>query len=180
MWKMHRMYVWVLSLTGIMANTPCCMGSQRTRSVDTSTVTTLDVSRFMGQWYEIARYDHRFERGMTRVMAEYTLLSDGDIRVQNSGWKDGKFKQITGKARLPDPIRYPGRLEVSFFLWFYSDYYVLEVAPDYRYAVVGSSSDKYLWILCRTPQMPKHTLEHILSNLRTRGYDLSRLVYGQY
>ena len=180
MWKMHRMYVWVLSLTGIMANTPCCMGSLRTRSVDTSTVTTLDVSRFMGQWYEIARYDHRFERGMTRVMAEYTLLSDGDIRVQNSGWKDGKFKQITGKARLPDPIRYPGRLEVSFFLWFYSDYYVLEVAPDYRYAVVGSSSDKYLWILCRTPQMPKHTLEHILSNLRTRGYDLSRLVYGQY
>ena len=125
MWKMHRMYVWVLSLTGIMANTPCCMGSQRARSVDTSTVTTLDVSRFMGQWYEIARYDHRFERGMTRVMAEYTLLSDGDIRVQNSGWKDGKFKQITGKARLPDPIRYPGRLEVSFFLWFFALFFFL-------------------------------------------------------
>lgn len=177
---MHRIYVWVLSLTGMMANAPCCMGSQRTRSVDSSTVTTLDVPRFMGKWYEIARYDHRFERGMTRVMAEYTLLPDGGIRVLNSGWKDGKFKQITGKARLPDPARYPGRLEVSFFLWFYSDYYVLEVAPDYRYAVVGSSSDKYLWILCRTPQMPKHTLEHILSNLRTRGYDLSRLVYEEY
>ena len=178
MLRMNKFHVWVLSLAGLLAGTTC-KGADGAK-IDTSTVRQLDVESFMGQWYEIARYEHRFERGMTHVTAEYTLLPDGKIQVVNRGLKDGKPKEIVGKARRPNPVEYPGRLEVSFFLWFYSDYYVLEVAPDYSYAVVGSSSDKYLWILCRTPQMPKYTLEHILSNLRTRGYDLSRLVYGEY
>lgn len=175
MLKLNRLCVWVLSLAGLLT-APSCQGGERTK-LDTSTVKQLDIPRFMGKWYEIARYEHRFERGMTYVTAEYTLMSDGKIRVVNRGLKDGKPKEITGKARQPDPVTLPGRLEVSFFLWFYSDYYVLELGTDYQYAVIGSSSDKYLWILSRTPQMAQPVLENILSGLRKRGYDLSRLVY---
>ena len=175
MMRLNRFCVWVLSLAGLLTGSTCCASG--VARIDTSTVRQLDVARFMGRWYEIARYEHRFERGMTHVTAEYSLLPDGKIRVVNRGLKDGKPKEITGKARRPDPQEYPGRLEVSFFLWFYSDYYVLEVGSDYQYAVIGSSSDKYLWILCRKPDMPQWQLEQILSSLRKRGYDLSRLVY---
>ena len=175
MLKMNRLYVWMLSLAGLFSGTSC-MSSGRTR-LDTSTVKQLDVARFMGKWYEIARYEHRFEKGMSHVTAQYTLLPDGAIRVVNRGLKGDKPKDIVGKARQPDPVKYPGRLEVSFFLWFYSDYYILELGTDYQYAVIGSSSDKYLWILCRKPEMPQQQLEGILTNLRKRGYDLSRLVY---
>ena len=145
--------------------------------VNTSTVKQLDISRFMGKWYEIARYEHTFEKGMTYVTAEYSLLPDGKIRVINRGMKNGKPKEIIGKARQPDPIEYPGRLEVSFFLWFYADYYILELDKDYQHAIIGSNTDKYLWILSRSPEIPKDTLDKLLTNIRQRGYDLSKLVF---
>lgn len=144
--------------------------------LDTRTVASLDIPCFMGKWYEIARYEHRFERDMTHVTAEYTLLPEGKIRVLNKGIKDGKIKEIVGKAKQPDPEHYPGRLKVSFFLWFYADYYVLEIDDDYQYAIIGSSSDKYLWILSRTPQLPSMIMDKLLRNIEARGYDLSRLV----
>lgn len=175
MLRINRLCIWVLSLAGLLSG-ESCIANERMK-LDTSTVKQLDVARFMGKWYEIARYEHRFEKGMSYVTAEYTLLPDGKIRVVNSGLKDGKPKRVVGKARQPNPVEYPGRLEVSFFLWFYSDYYILELGADYQYAVIGSSSDKYLWILCRKPEMPKRELDGILANLRKRGYDLSRLVY---
>lgn len=153
-----------------------CWGNEY-GEIDTSTVKQLNLKHFMGKWYEIARYEHRFEKGMTHVTAEYSIRPDGKIKVVNRGIKDGKPKEITGKAKQPDPVKYPGRLEVSFFLWFYSDYYVFEVDKNYRYAVIGSSSDKYLWILSRTPQLPKETLQGILSKLEKRGYDLSKLLF---
>lgn len=112
-------------------------------TVDNTTVRQLDLKRFMGRWYEIARYDHKFERGMTNVTATYTLLDNGRIEVVNEGLKDGKRKTANGKGKLPDTSE-PGKLKVAFFLWFYADYYVLDIAPDYSYALVGSSSDKYL------------------------------------
>ena len=110
MLRMNKFHVWVLSLAGLLAGTTC-KGADGAK-IDTSTVRQLDVERFMGQWYEIARYEHRFERGMTHVTAEYTLLPDGTIRVVNRGLKDGKPKEIVGKARRPNPVEYPGRLEV--------------------------------------------------------------------
>ena len=145
--------------------------------INTSTVKKLDIPRFMGKWYEIARYEHTFEKGMTHVTAEYSLKPDGKIQVINKGIKNGKAKEIVGKAKQPNPIEYPGRLKVSFFLWFYSDYYVLELDNDYQYAIIGSSSDKYLWILSRTPELPKETLDKLLANIKQRGYDLSRLIF---
>ena len=162
-------------IAALMAHSSCY--SDGHMDIDTSTVKKLDIPRFMGKWYEIARYEHTFEKGMTHVTAEYSLEPDGKIRVVNKGIKNGKAKEIVGKAKQPDPVEYPGRLKVSFFLWFYSDYYVLEMDNDYQYAIIGSSSDKYLWILSRTPELPKVTLDKLLANIKQRGYDLTKLIF---
>ena len=161
---------------------PCFTGCAKPveKSFNSETVKTLDLNRYMGKWYEIARFDHRFERGLVGVTAEYSLLPNGKIRVLNSGYKEdfsGKFQSAEGKAKLPDPAE-PGKLKVSFFLWFYADYFVMELDErDYSYAVIGSNSDKYLWILSRTPQLQEETLAKLLTNLRERGYDTSKLIW---
>lgn len=145
--------------------------------MNTTTVSNLDVNRFMGSWYEIARYEHSFEKGMTHVKANYSLLPDGTIRVLNSGMKNGKKKEIEGKARKKKGSNSNSKLEVSFFLWFYSDYFVFELDDNYQYAVIGSSSDKYLWILSRTPQLPQSTINNLLVKIKKRGYDTSKLYF---
>ena len=150
--------------------------SSREADMEAATVKHFDLSRFMGRWYEIARYDHRFERGMTHVTADYILLPDGTVRVVNQGIKKGKKKEITGKARQPDPDTFPGHLEVSFFLWYYYDYNVLYVDSAYQHAIVGSSSDKYLWILSRTPSVSDKELDKLLEIAKQRGYGLTRLI----
>lgn len=146
------------------------------RTPDNSTTPTLDIQRFMGRWYEIARYEHRFEKGMTHVSATYTLSGNGKIEVLNEGLKEGKHKQIKGRAKQPNP-QDPGKLKVSFFLWFYSDYYVLYINPEYRYLLVGSSSDKYLWIMSREKSLAKETLDQLIDKLRVRGYDTDKLLF---
>lgn len=149
------------------------------QSAGSSSLTSFDLDRYLGKWYEIARYDHAFERGLVGSMAEYTLRDDGMINVLNSGHLytlDGKFKESTGKAK-PNKNGKPGQLRVSFFGPFYSDYYILDLAPDYSYSVVGSSSPKYLWILSRTPQLKPQAKEEILTNLQQRGYDTSKFIW---
>lgn len=148
----------------------------KSEKTDNHTVSKLDVSRFMGKWYEIARYDQYFEKGMTHVTATYTLKLNGKIKVVNAGYKNGKPKQITGKAYQPDPTD-PGKLKVSFFLWFYSDYYIMELDPDYQYVVIGSSSNKYLWIMSRERTMPKDICTRLIQNIKERGYDIEKLVF---
>lgn len=149
------------------------------QTIDNSTITEFDLDRYLGKWYEIARYDHAFERGLVGSTAEYTLRNDGMIKVLNSGHLytlDGKFKESTGKAK-PNKNGKPGQLRVSFFGPFYSDYYILDLAPDYSYSVVGSSSPKYLWILSRTPQLKPEVQKKIVKNLQQRGYDTSKLIW---
>lgn len=161
---------------------PCIIACAQTpeKTINNETVKKLDLQRYMGKWYEIARFDHRFERGLVGNMAEYTFLPDGNIQVLNSGYKgdfSGKYKTAKGKAKLPDPAE-PGKLKVSFFLWFYGDYYVMELdEKDYNYVLIGSSSDKYLWILSRTPVLLKETLDMLLEKARNRGYDTSKLIW---
>lgn len=162
-------------VAALMAHSSC--RADKDIHINTSTVKQLNIPRFMGKWYEIARYEHSFEKGMTHVTAEYSLMEDGKIKVINRGIKNGKPKEIIGKAKQPDPKEYPGRLKVSFFLWFYADYYILELDKDYQYALIGSSTDKYLWILSRTPELPKPILDKLLENIKRRGYDLSKLVF---
>lgn len=154
-----------------------CQTNKNNKTMNTTTVSNLDVNRFMGSWYEIARYEHSFEKGMTHVKANYSLLPDGTIRVLNSGMKSGKKKEIEGKARKKKDSNSNSKLEVSFFLWFYSDYFVFELDDNYQYAVIGSSSDKYLWILSRTPQLPQSTINDLLIKIKKRGYDTSKLYF---
>lgn len=154
-----------------------CQTNKNNKTMNTTTVSNLDVNRFMGSWYEIARYEHSFEKGMTHVKANYSLLPDGTIRVLNSGMKNGKKKEIEGKARKKKDSNSNSKLEVSFFLWFYSDYFVFELDENYQYAVIGSSSDKYLWILSRTPQLPQSTINDLLIKIKKRGYDTSKLYF---
>lgn len=142
--------------------------------VNNETVETLDATRYMGQWYEIARMEHWFERDMQRCTATYTLEPDGKITVTNTGYREGKWKESTGKAKL---TKKPGLLRVSFFGPFYSDYRVLMVSPDYTYALVGGQSDDYLWILSRTPWMGEKERVSVLKEARRRGYDTGQLIW---
>lgn len=144
---------------------------------DHHTVAELDVRRYMGRWYEIARYENHFEKGMTEATATYTLLPDGKIRVENEGVKGGVHRKAIGRAKQPDPQNNPGKLKVAFFLWFYADYYIFELDEAYRYVVVGSSSDKYLWILSREKTLPDAVLENLLDKIRRRGYDVTKLLF---
>lgn len=140
-------------------------------------VSEFDLSRYLGTWYEIARFDHSFERGMENVTAEYLLRDDGMIDVINSGWKDGKYKVADGKAKQPDPKTDPGHLAVSFFLFFFSDYNVLMIDDNYQVALVGSKSPKYLWILSRTPALSDSVLDAVLEEAASRGYDINDLIW---
>lgn len=155
-----------------------CGSAQETdmKSIDNQTVSSLDLSKFVGQWYEIARYDHKFEKGMSNVSATYSIGENGKIAVLNEGMRDGKAKSIKGKAKQPDPND-PGKLKVSFFLWFYSDYYVLYADPEYKYLLVGSSTDKYLWIMSREKSVPEDVMAGLLADLQSRGYDTDRLLF---
>lgn len=143
-------------------------------TVDNSVVSELDLQRFLGTWYEIARFDHRFERGMEQTKANYVLHDDGDIDVLNTGIKDGELQTAEGKAKLTDV---PAVLRVSFFGPFYSDYRVMLVDSAYQYALIGSGSDEYLWILSRTPQLSDSIKTLILDEAQHRGYDTKQLIW---
>lgn len=136
-----------------------------------------DLMSYLGKWYEIARFDHSFERDMQNVVAEYSLRDDGKVQVINSGWKNGKFKYAEGKAIQPDEASDPAHLRVSFFLFFYSDYNVLMIDDDYQVALVGSKSPDYLWILSRTPELDPKVTAIILEEAVSRGYDISKFIW---
>lgn len=151
--------------------------NKKSRDMDFSTIKEFDLERYLGTWYEIARYDHRFERGLVGVTATYSKRDDGKIKVVNQGFKktlDGKHDVAVGKAKTTDV---PGKLKVSFFWFFYADYLIMELDDNYQWALIGSNSDKYLWILSRTPQLDEATKNHILENARERGYDTSKLIW---
>ena len=140
-------------------------------------VRCLDLERYCGKWYEVARLPNWFEAGMTNVSAEYRLAGAGKIKVVNRGWKDGKLEEVTGWARRMDDDN-TGALEVSFFRPFYSPYIVIKIAPDYSYSVVSGSGMDFLWILSRMPELPENVLAEILLFLRQRGYDTERLEFS--
>ncbi len=143
-------------------------------TVDNSVVPDFDLNRFLGSWYEIARFDHKFERGMEQTKAMYVLRDDGKVDVLNTGIKDGKPSEANGLAKLTET---PGLLRVSFWGPFYSDYRIMLLDNDYQYALVGSGSDDYLWILSRTPQISDETKTQILTEAQNRGYDTTKLIW---
>lgn len=154
----------------------CVIKARSNDRIDRTPVDSLDLARYMGTWYEIARYDHRFERGLTGIEARYELLPNGRVDVVNCGvdMYTGKVRRVHGKAHAGSV---PGQLRVSFFWFFYADYNVLEVGEDYDWALVGSRSSKYLWILSRTPVLPSRTFNHILRLAERRGYPTGPLLF---
>jgi len=141
------------------------------------TVDHVDVARYMGTWYEIAKIPFRFEEGLVGITANYTLLPNGKVRVLNKGYiKDfnGKEKTAKGTAVVVDK-RTNAKLKVTFFWPFAADYWIIELGKDYDYAVVGQESRDHLWILSRTPRMDDALYEELLQRLSTKGFDITRL-----
>ncbi len=151
--------------------------TKKSEEMNTATVRELDLQRYLGIWYEIARFDHSFERGLVGVTATYSMRGDGKIRVLNQGYKntlDGTLSIAEGKAKLTGE---PGKLKVSFFWIFYAGYFVMELDENYRWALIGSKSDNYLWILSRTPKLDESVKNLILEKAKNRGYDTSKLIW---
>jgi apolipoprotein D and lipocalin family protein len=139
------------------------------------------VDRFLGTWYEIARLDHRFERGLINIRAEYSLRDDGGITVINMGFDPRKnaWKKATGKAYfVGDPT--VGRLKVSFFGPFYGGYNILELDRDYSYALVCGPSRKYFWILARKPKMEEAVKSALVDKAGKLGFDTDRLIFVEH
>lgn len=144
---------------------------------DTRTVDDYDINRYMGTWYEIARFDTYFEYEMDNVTTSYALNDDGTISVHNQGYRNGKPRSIKGRAKIKD-IASPGKFRISFLKWIYDDYYLLELDKiNYSYAMIGSSSPKSLWILSRTPTMSNRDINYLLRAAKARGYDLRNLIF---
>lgn len=171
-WRTCGVVLIIVAILTALCFAFCSCGS--TKKVDNTVISTLDLNRYLGQWYELARYDHLFERDLDFCTATYILQDDGTVKIINQGKKDGKWKVSEGKAKLTEE---QGVLRVSFFGPFYSDYRVLMLAPDYSYALVGGSSDDYLWILSRTPQLNSQTRDKILAEAQQRGYETEKLIW---
>jgi len=141
------------------------------------TVERVDIARYMGKWYEIAKYPVIFERGCSGVTAEYALRDDGTVGVLNAcRGSDGRTvnNTIEGFASVADPNT-NAKLTVYFFYPFGAPYWIIELDENYQYAVVGDPTRTYLWILSRTPTLDEATYSDILSRLPARGYDPAKL-----
>lgn len=140
------------------------------------------ITRYLGQWYEIARLDHSFERGMTSVRAEYSLRPDGGIRVVNRGYsqKEKKWKEVEGKGYFVDR-QDVGFLKVSFFGPFYGSYVVFDLdRENYSYALVCGPDRSYLWILARSQNMDDQLKKHLVDKAAASGFDTTQLIYVQH
>lgn len=140
-------------------------------------VSAVDLSRYAGRWYEISRLPNRFEKKCAdSVTATYTLRSDGKVDVVNRCRKtNGKYTTATGKAKIVDK-KTNAKLKVTFFWPFYGDYWILDLGPNYEYAVVGSPDRDYLWILSRTPQLDEQLYERLLSEMEKRGFATDKMI----
>jgi apolipoprotein D and lipocalin family protein len=152
-----------------------CMGYPRT----VTPVQPFELERYLGKWYEIARLDHSFERGLQQVTAEYSRRDDGGVRVVNRGFSaaTGEWKEAEGKAyfvRSPDE----GYLKVSFFGPFYGSYAIFELDREgYQYAFVSGPDESYLWLLSRSPSVSEALKEHFVERAQTLGFDTERLIF---
>lgn len=148
-----------------------------------SIVRSFDPTQYVGTWYEIARLDNRFEKGLEQVTAHYSIEEDGTLKVVNRGFNAEKndWSEAVGKAKFVDPANADGtrtgRLKVSFFGPFYGEYNILELdKPYYNYVLVSSGRD-YLWILSRTPQLTYPIKQHLMAKAKALGFATDQLLF---
>ena len=152
-----------------------CVGiPENVRPVD-----NFKLEKYLGKWYEIARLDHSFERGLTRISADYSLRDDGGVRVLNRGYspKDNLWKETEGKAYFVKGSD-QGYLKVSFFGPFYGSYIVFELDQEnYQYSLVSGPNKSYLWILARGPRLQEHIKDILIAKVAALGFDTSKLIF---
>lgn len=149
---------------------------------DVVPVDEFEVGKYLGKWYEIARLDHSFERGLEQVTADYSLETDGRIRVVNRGFspESGAWKEAVGVAKFAGKHE-EGYLQVSFFGPFYSSYVIFGLDRDtYQYAFISGPSHSYLWLLSRTPQVDSEVLGHFLEAAGNAGFAVEELIYVRH
>ncbi len=144
-------------------------------------VTNFEAQKYLGTWYEIARYDYRFEKNLDNVSANYSWKDDGNIRVSNSGYNTQKkeWKKALGTAKFRDK-KDVGALKVSFFGPFYAGYNVIAIDKDYKYALVAGKSLDYLWILSREKTIPVSLRNSYLKQAQAIGYDTTALIWVKH
>lgn len=166
----------LLSLSGALI--ACTHRSES--SVNTSPMPNIDIQRYMGTWYELARFPNKFERGLDRVMANYSQQNNGRIAIRNSGFDEqGEFTYVNGRGYIPNPV-VAGHLRVSFvypYRWFYGDYNILYVNKEYSIALVSGSDARYLWLLARNPNISEAEKQDLLGIARARGFDTNKLIW---
>jgi apolipoprotein D and lipocalin family protein len=140
----------------------------------------VDLRRYLGRWFEIARYDQRFERGCEAATADYAMRDDGRIDVVNRCRKrDGRLEEARGIAKIVDDET-KAKLKVSFFGPFFGNYWILDHSDDYSWSIVGEPSGRYLWILSRTPNPGDEELRRLVNRTAAIGYDTSMLIFDKH
>ncbi len=145
-------------------------------------VKQFELNRYLGKWYEIARLDHSFERGLERVTADYSLQEDGGVAVVNRGYapKVDKWKIAKGKAYFVNN-KNEGYLKVSFFGPFYGSYVIFELDKEnYEYAFISGPDTSYLWLLSRTPKLPQAVIDKFIQRSKNLGFDVNNLIFVQH
>ncbi len=166
---MKRMLI-VLACLGVTA----CLGMPE----NVRPVSGFEINKYLGRWYEIARLDHSFERGLENVTAEYSIREDGGVSVVNRGYstEDKEWSEATGKAYFVNSPE-EGYLKVSFFGPFYGSYIVFELDKDnYQYAFVSGPDLSYLWLLSRTPEVSAGVISDFVEKSKTLGFETSDLI----
>ncbi|MCC2618262.1 lipocalin family protein [Aestuariibacter halophilus] len=141
-------------------------------------ISGFELQRYLGTWYEIARLDHPFERGLSRITATYSLRDDGGVSVINRGFDSAErdWREAQGKAYfVDDPAT--GHLKVSFFGPFYASYVVIALDEDYRWALVSGPDRDYLWILSRSPKLAQPVIEQLVDQANDLGYATEQLIW---
>lgn len=161
----------------------CCAGTfsacSSTSKISVTPVQNFEINRYLGDWYEIGRFNFKWEKNMKNVQANYSLNDDGTVKVTNSGYDfvAQKQKQSIGKAKFVGQQKDIANLKVSFFGPFYSAYTVIALDPDYQYALVAGANNKLLWILSRTKTIPDDIKENYIQIAKSAGYDLTDFVW---
>ena len=144
-------------------------------------VTGFELNRYLGTWYEIARLDHSFERGLVKVTAEYSLRPDGGVKVLNRGFDQakGKWREAVGRAYFTGDAA-TGSLKVSFFRPFYGGYNIIELDTEgYQYSLVAGPSRSYLWILARSAELPPAVIGRLVSKAGEQGFETDKLIFNK-
>ena len=169
---MKKLFLLITLITALLSG---CTGTPEGITV----VDGFEINRYMGSWYEVARLDHSFERGLNNISATYSPRTDGGVNVLNKGWNqaDGKWEQAEGKAYF---VEQPGKghLKVSFFGPFYGGYNIIELdKKDYAYSMITGPDRSYFWILSRTRHLPKTTLDALIEKAKQLGFATDKLIF---